>query len=90
MSYVKMNVFHWHLSDYCIYSIESKVYVLLHVMCQCRYIIPQNHYVFLNDHICFNYNMILAQCSRKVCTSVQGELFPILCELTTYVIVFIV
>ena len=59
MSYVKMNVFHWHLSDYCIYSIESKVYVLLHVMCQCSYIIPRNHYVFLNDHICFNYNMIL-------------------------------
>ena len=25
MSYVKMNVFHWHLSDFCTYSIESKV-----------------------------------------------------------------
>ena len=28
MSYVKMNVFHWHISDNCIFSIESKVYVL--------------------------------------------------------------
>ena len=27
MSYLKMNVFHWHLSDFCIFSIESKVYV---------------------------------------------------------------
>jgi len=28
MSYVKMNVFHWHISDNCVFSIESKVYVL--------------------------------------------------------------
>ena len=27
-----MNVFHWHLSDFCIFSIESKVYVQFHVM----------------------------------------------------------
>ena len=30
MSYVKMNVFHWHISDVCIFSIESKVYVLFY------------------------------------------------------------
>ena len=43
MSYLKMNVFHWHLSDDCIFSIESKMYVEFYVVqwnnFQCSYIL---------------------------------------------------
>ena len=25
MSFLKLNVFHWHFSDYCVFSIQSKL-----------------------------------------------------------------